>query len=369
MEQRKRMQATVELDWLSLVLLIFAIWMAQHNYATSTRNRWYVLSALALMVVIGTELFAYTVADYGVQSQILPHILTNVVGFSLSPVVCYFLLFFVDYPRPKARSPFLAIPMVLNVVLSVLTYWTGWFFYVDAMNVYHRSFLFFLPTTITFFYYLLIIISIVKTLKKYYVSDRNFMVCIFLTPLFGTALQIIFPKILTLWPGIALSILLFYLFFLEQRYSIDALTAVRNRTTFMRDILKLQHTHNGPAQVVVLDITNLKMTNDNFGHRTGDHLLITTASLLESHFAGQGNAYRIGGDEFAVICTKASLAAVEGSCKALVADINPNIPLHLSLGIASCESCINSLYDTYIAADNAMYCNKSNFTQSSHLST
>lgn len=50
-----------------------------------------------------------------------------------------------------------------------------------------------------------------------------------------------------------------------------------------------------------MDLNGLKHINDHFGHSAGDELIIGAARCIERAFAGYGECYRIGGDEFCAI--------------------------------------------------------------------
>lgn len=362
------MNATLELDVLSVVLLIFAIVLASQSMQSKPNNRWYILSAVTLLIVIGTELFAYQVDDIGVSSQIAPHRITNVLGFGLSPMICYFLFRYISHTKYQQRSVWLFLLLSINAIVSILSYFTGWYFYVDSMNIYSRGPLFPLATLTMLFYYGLCIVRLTKTLHGYEASDRPLLLLILVTPIVGAGIQIAFPPILTLWPGIALSLLLFYLFSQEQYYAFDVLTGLRNRATFMRDLSDLQRSSKGPATIVVCDVNALKMANDTYGHTSGDELLVHTSRLLERCFRGVGRVYRIGGDEFGVIITKEDSLEVERALSPLESQIklsnkNRTIPLSLAIGWSWCESCSGNLFNTYVAADNSMYDTKRKMKQ------
>lgn len=357
------MQPTLELDILSVVMMIFAIALASRSVRTNPRNRWYILSSVSLLVVLGTELFAYQVDDIDVAGQIFWHRATNVLGFSLSPVVCFFLLCFIGYSLNRRHNPLLLVPIVVNLLFTIASYWTGWFFFVDEHNIYRRGPLYFIAAGITLLYYLLIVIHLLRSLARYESSDRPLLVWILVTPIIGFAIQMRYPMVLTLWPSIALSLLLFYLFFLEQRYSIDTLTGLRNRSIFMRDILDLQRTYQDGAAIVVLDVNDLKQINDTLGHKAGDELLVSAAGLIERCFRMMGKVFRVGGDEFAVICTDGDEKDIERSLELLenqieLANSGRRFPISIAWGVSWCESCIDNLFNTYVAADNAMYRNK-----------
>ncbi len=83
----------------------------------------------------------------------------------------------------------------------------------------------------------------------------------------------------------------------------DALTGMPNRRAFdLRFIL-----HHGEsdwaASIAVIDLNGLKTVNDREGHSAGDRLITTAAQALQSALRPDETAFRIGGDEFAVLAT------------------------------------------------------------------
>lgn len=82
----------------------------------------------------------------------------------------------------------------------------------------------------------------------------------------------------------------------------DAMTGLLNRTAFDKDLANVNHEiyqyHSVGA--LVLDLNNLKQTNDDLGHYEGDFLIVAAANLIKNTFGQIGKAYRYGGDEFIV---------------------------------------------------------------------
>ncbi len=84
----------------------------------------------------------------------------------------------------------------------------------------------------------------------------------------------------------------------------DGLTRIGNRTAFEERLVDLEKEKDelDAIGIVIFDVNDLKFINDNFGHRTGDKMLVESANLIENAFTGEeGECFRIGGDEFAVI--------------------------------------------------------------------
>ncbi|MEQ1776492.1 MAG: EAL domain-containing protein [Burkholderiales bacterium] len=80
----------------------------------------------------------------------------------------------------------------------------------------------------------------------------------------------------------------------------DALTDLPNRHAMQRSI-ELAMESGALGALLFLDLDHFKYINDNFGHRTGDNIIIGIGSVLREAVRGRiGGLYRIGGDEFAI---------------------------------------------------------------------
>ena len=80
----------------------------------------------------------------------------------------------------------------------------------------------------------------------------------------------------------------------------DTLTSFYNRNRYMEDCSRLSDM-SGPMGVVYLDINGLKDINDQKGHAFGDQVLAECARQMREVFQA-ADFYRIGGDEFVIIC-------------------------------------------------------------------
>ncbi|MBQ7445860.1 MAG: diguanylate cyclase [Clostridia bacterium] len=83
----------------------------------------------------------------------------------------------------------------------------------------------------------------------------------------------------------------------------DALTGVRNRTSYDRNVLRLNgaiKSGNAVFGIAMIDLNYLKRINDQHGHEAGDAAIKKTCEIVCNVFA-RSKVFRIGGDEFAVI--------------------------------------------------------------------
>lgn len=85
---------------------------------------------------------------------------------------------------------------------------------------------------------------------------------------------------------------------------LDPLTDFYNRNRYIQDLNNLEE-KDISIGIVYLDVNGLKEVNDHYGHDQGDNLLKKCAKLMQNSF-DNGSFYRIGGDEFLIICTDIS---------------------------------------------------------------
>ncbi len=80
---------------------------------------------------------------------------------------------------------------------------------------------------------------------------------------------------------------------------IDSLTKLANRAAFENDIKLIRHSKNRKLLLMIIDINDLKMINDTFGHNIGDEVIEKLGGILKTvEEEDKAKAYRIGGDEF-----------------------------------------------------------------------
>lgn len=86
---------------------------------------------------------------------------------------------------------------------------------------------------------------------------------------------------------------------LENMSYKDALTKLGNRFSVEKFVKRLDK--NKCIGAVYCDITGLKNVNDTQGHEAGDKLILRASDCLKKIFSDYG-IFRIGGDEFLVLC-------------------------------------------------------------------
>jgi diguanylate cyclase (GGDEF)-like protein len=80
----------------------------------------------------------------------------------------------------------------------------------------------------------------------------------------------------------------------------DPLTGLPNRTRFSNLLESFAHGEPRQWSLLLLDLDNLKLVNDTFGHAAGDDLIKIVAERVDKT-ARPNRTFRLGGDEFAVV--------------------------------------------------------------------
>lgn len=96
----------------------------------------------------------------------------------------------------------------------------------------------------------------------------------------------------------------------------DELTTLPSRRAFHDALLRLE----APYSIAMVDIDHFKRCNDTYGHDTGDQVLRLVASRL-ARVSGGGQAYRCGGEEFAIVFPGKTTSDVVDHLEKLRADI------------------------------------------------
>ncbi|RZS56902.1 putative bifunctional diguanylate cyclase/phosphodiesterase [Sphaerotilus mobilis] len=157
----------------------------------------------------------------------------------------------------------------------------------------------------------------------------------------------------------------------QQLAYFDSLTQVPNRTHYVTEIVgildrALEHRRLGA--VILIDLDNFKAINDNWGHRSGDRLLIEFARRIVEHVPEGTFVARLGGDEFIAVLTglsadvAAASADVRDTCRHLLQALQAPCVIDgrehacsASMGVALFGDAPLNADDLLSRADSAMY--------------
>lgn len=122
---------------------------------------------------------------------------------------------------------------------------------------------------------------------------------------------------------------------------LDPLTGMLNRhalNTRVPEIEEQSRLTGRPVGVIVADLDRFKLVNDTHGHNMGDAVLRDVAYVLRRELRAYDLAYRMGGEEFAVLLPGASVvetgAMAERLRAAVAAEPIQGLDIRISVGAA-----------------------------------
>jgi diguanylate cyclase (GGDEF)-like protein/PAS domain S-box-containing protein len=142
----------------------------------------------------------------------------------------------------------------------------------------------------------------------------------------------------------------------------DHLTGLYNRRYMEDSIERLDTERNLPFTIMVLDVNGLKLTNDAFGHKMGDKLLISVADMLKTVCRKDDIVGRMGGDEFMILLPKTSSNQAEKIKDRILKAANNiklgSVIISLAVGYATKINEEKDIKVIVTTADNNMYKDK-----------
>jgi diguanylate cyclase (GGDEF)-like protein len=152
---------------------------------------------------------------------------------------------------------------------------------------------------------------------------------------------------------------------LQSYAASDALTGLYNRRHFDetcdRELTRSKR-YNQPLAVVMFDLRHLKEVNDQYGHPKGDDVLRLAANNLGKTLRASDFAFRIGGDEFALLLPQTDPEQAATLCRRVranfeteVAPLQMKIAVTLDFGIAVHPRDADTKESLIDAADKQLY--------------
>ena len=124
---------------------------------------------------------------------------------------------------------------------------------------------------------------------------------------------------------------------LQSYAATDALTGLYNRRLFdetcERELTRSKR-YNQQLAFVIFDLRHLKEVNDQYGHPKGDEVLRLAANNLRKTLRASDFAFRIGGDEFALLLPQTDPEQAATLCRRVRSNFEAEVtPLQMKAGV------------------------------------
>ena len=292
--------------------------------------------AFALIAAISVLEVITVVVDRTPPGYRWLNILSNYLGFGLTPAVALCLVYVLD-KKSAIRRGFKAAVCCEGAYLLFLavTLPYGPVFSVSAENVYSRSEHFYIYVVMYYTAMLYLMAATVRTAAAFQNRSRSLICPLILFLGAETVIQIVFPALHVTWLCVTLLSVLYFIYCNEMWNQLDALTGLLNQNSYLNRTVEMDRSG---GMLVVFDVDDFKLVNDRYGHLQGDLCLAEIADCIKKAYARCGYCYRIGGDEFCVLLkNEADEARCAAALQSLLAERRKELAFlpTVSLGAAA----------------------------------
>lgn len=364
--------AIIVITWLALLALSVLV-HENDRIAKPGKKRFYYAYALIAFAALA-EWLGYCFDGAEGMSPV-PLLLAKTADYILTPLAGGALVQQMGIRNKWSKA--LVIVLAANTLFQVAALFGGWMVTIDQQGHYHHSSLYLVYVAVYLAVLALVVIECLIYGKSFRRQNRTSLYLAMALIIVGIAMQEVVSKdVRTVYLSLAFGASLLFIHNTEftqltqddsiarQHVQImtDALTGVRSRFAYSKALKDLAEGGETPADLVAfsIDVNGLKTVNDNVGHDAGDELICGAAACIQRVFAGQGECYRTGGDEFIVLAhmparqadeALARLANETGAWRGQAID-----ELHVAAGYALASEHPELAPEKLIAqADKAMY--------------
>ncbi|MBP8640892.1 MAG: diguanylate cyclase [Oscillospiraceae bacterium] len=325
-----------------LLLAILCVHSLDRIEVKSYQHKLYIRILIITILLLVFDIFGRMDGHVGTAYPFLNHA-GNFFLFLLNSVLPTIWFAFVYYQvnHSEEKTKRLTLPLIgLNIInagVVIASQFTGWYYYIDSSNIYHRGPFYIFSSVLTVALLVVALIMIIRNREEFNRKQMFSLIFFPVAPFLGTILQICFYGIAFVINAAVLSLLIVLLNMKDDTIYTDYLTGLCNRKK-IEEVLKeniKKSSQNRTFSLIMLDIDKFKEINDKYGHEMGDNALRAAAQLLKKCMRTKDYVARYGGDEFCILLEVYDINSLEAAVKRInnYADIlnaSKEFPFNLS---------------------------------------
>ena len=340
-------------NWILLLILgAFVVILLITSFTSkksTTRYLSLLLSIFLLSIVVFAEFYLQPVSENKTARLILMAIRYSATPFVLALVIMVLV---------KQQKYFVFIPAGALLIVDIVSIFTGIVFSINEEHKLVRGPLGFLPYIVSALYMVFLIYLLIRRSNKRLIEIAPIIFLavalssgVIFPFVFGAKFAQIFCTI------IAVSLFIYYVFTILELAKKDALTGLLNRQAYY---VETRRDYKDITAIISLDMNGLKTINDTYGHAAGDEALTTLALCFSKACRAKQSVYRMGGDEFIIVCRKTSKEDVEDLVERIKEAVEET-DYSCSIGYSYHEEGTIKLEDLLRESDEKMYSDKSDY--------
>lgn len=338
-------------NYATCLIILFMIVFLITNTAFDRKETALFMKAILLAVVL---LVVDTIESWcaGLDQPTVLRIWMSAIGYTVRPM-CIMCILYIVVRNRSLKLYLLLVPAMINAIISFSALVCDIAFSYDTANRFVRGPLGWSPFVVSGFYLLVLVIYSIIYFKEKNYYEALIVFAIVVAAVTAVVLEMIYGKDGLINGTIVISVTFYYLFFHTQTFKRDYLTKALNRRSFYTDAEKHWDTITA---IVGIDLNYLKVINDTKGHEAGDMALKTLTECADKALTKGCNLYRVGGDEFFILCMKKSEPQVRSMATRIKEEMSKT-EYRCAIGIAM-KAQGKSFDMMYKEADEAMYNDK-----------
>ena len=342
---------------IDLFVLSFMCILTKLSESLNKKQKQGFFFAFALIAVISVLEVVTLAVDGTPAGYRWLNILSNYLGFGLSPGVCLCLVYVMDRKKRMNRWFRAAVCCEACYLLFLaLSIPAGLVFSVSADNIYSRGQYFYIYIIMYFAAIVYLSVSTFVTAREFQNRSRALIYPLMFFLLIETIIQVTLPELHVTWLCVTLLSVLYFIYCSEMWNQLDALTGLLNQNSYLNRTAEMRRRG---GVLVVFDVDDFKQINDRYGHLQGDVCLAEIADCIKKAYARCGYCYRIGGDEFCVLLKdEASEARCAATLQALLAERRKTLAILPTVSLGSAVFSGEDVVAVKDRADRALYCAK-----------
>ena len=335
------------------LILLFGIRLLDKKSFQNAETKYFWLTlGSCFLLVIEDALEGMTAKD---PALIYWRILLSILGYTLRSTAALGLLL-VILPR-KDRGFGWWIPCALTFLINCTAFFSNIAFWFAEDYGFRRGPLGYVSFIVPLFYILVILIISLRRFSEKRGAEKYIVSACILFCVAATVKGVLLGGS-DLTTAIVSSSIFFYIVLYSHDNRLDPLTGLLNRQAFYDDCAAQ---NKNIKAVMSLDMNGLKALNDSRGHQFGDEALKKIGQRLRGCMDRKASAYRIGGDEFAILLFHENEREISEIEKKIKEKVNAD-GYSISIGYAVRGEGMD-LNEAIGVSDSRMYEDKANFYQ------
>lgn len=296
----------IQVNYATLLLLfLLFVFIVTNRYFERRIRRIFLTAVGVLFAIVIADSVEYWTASFAQPTTL--RIWMSAIGYTLRPAAIFQILI-IFIRKKEANWALLASPLLVNMVIAFSALFTDIAYSYSATNEYVRGPLGWFAYVISGLYFIILMILTVKRYRVVNISESFVVMIVLLMFIFATTMEVVYQFDGMINTTGAVAILFYYLYLNTQQFKRDALTHALNRRCFYLDA---ENNIANLTAMISIDLNDLKQINDEEGHAEGDKAICTITSCIQRVLLRDCFLYRIGGDEFMILCFREKKNAVE----------------------------------------------------------